>query len=298
MAAGACFFYVSSQEISPTRFVSGRALALEKQLVEIVPDPFDLTEHNDPLVAWTHARTSVDAGDPVLLLTDIYYLEYYDRAVHFPGHAVVLAGYDDHTAYLADTDRPGLSRTSLKSLEKARFSTGGPIPVRGEALRVTSPEALSKIAGDLPGLCRKATGLAARQMLEPSLSQFQGIPALRRLASEIARWPDEVEDWKWCARFAWQTIERRGTGGGNFRALYAEFLSYASEIGAGDGFGPLTSDFHELASAWTRLAVALRAAGDREDVQAEEWTSIAEQVEELAMSEERAWIIAGEVAVR
>ena len=49
-------------------------------------------------------------------------------------------------------------------------------------------------------------------------------PRLRRFASEVGDWPEEVEDWQWCARFCYQVIERRGTGGGNFRLMYSRFL--------------------------------------------------------------------------
>ena len=51
-------------------------------------------------------------------------------------------------------------------------------------------------------------------MLEPTFGEFAGLPALERLAAEAGSWPEAVEDWQWCARFAYQVIERRGTGGG------------------------------------------------------------------------------------
>ena len=44
-------------------------------------------------------------------------------------------------------------------------------------------------------------------------------------AAEIADWPREIEDWQWSARFCYQVIERRGTGGGNFRLMYSRFLA-------------------------------------------------------------------------
>ena len=38
-----------------------------------------------------------------MLLSDLYFLDHYGRSAHFPGHAVVFAGYDDEVAYLSDT---------------------------------------------------------------------------------------------------------------------------------------------------------------------------------------------------
>jgi hypothetical protein len=49
---------------------------------------------------------------------------------------------------------------------------------------------------------------------------------MEHLARTFGEWA-QAPDWSWCARFAYQVIERRGTGGGNFRRLYARFLSEA-----------------------------------------------------------------------
>ena len=64
-------------------------------------------------------------------------------------------------------------------------------------------------------------------MIDPTFGQFAGLPAMRRFAEETGGWPEETEDWQWCARFAYQVIERRGTGGGNFRLMYSRFLEEA-----------------------------------------------------------------------
>ena len=75
-------------------------------------------------------------------------------------------------------------------------------------------------------------------MLEPPFGEFGGLPAVERLAAEAGSWPEAVEDWQWCARFAYQVIERRGTGGGCFRLMYSRFLEEAGrERGAAGGRG-------------------------------------------------------------
>ena len=38
------------------------------------------------------------------------------------------------------------------------------------------------------------------------------LPAMRRMEADLPRWAD-APDWRWCARFSYQVIERRGTGG-------------------------------------------------------------------------------------
>ena len=91
-------------------------------------------------------------------------------------------------------------------------------------------------------------------MIEPPLGEFEG---LRRCAASPPRcgdWPEAADDWQWCARFRYQVIERRGTGGGNFRLMYSRFLE---EAGYDD-----SSLAAEAAEDWTSLALG-RAHGQR-----------------------------------
>ena len=86
-------------------------------------------------------------------------------------------------------------------------------------------------------------------MLEPEFGEFSGLGAVRRLAEEAGSWPEVAEDWQWCARFGYQVIERRGTGGGAFRLMYSRFLEEAGRPEA-----PLAA---EAAARWTELADGL-----------------------------------------
>ena len=94
-------------------------------------------------------------------------------------------------------------------------------------------------------------------MIEPPLGDFEGLPALRRFASEVGDWPEATDDWQWCARFLYQVIERRGTGGGNFREMYSRFLEEA-------GYEE-SALAHEAAEDWTGLALAARMASEPDE---------------------------------
>jgi hypothetical protein len=122
LGAGACFYYVVLDEHSPTRFTNGRAARLEENFLELTEVPLRLRTNPDPEASWRMARESVDEGRPVLLLTDLYYLDHYGRSAHFPGHAVVLAGYDEELAWLSDTGFEDLQTSSLESLRAARHA--------------------------------------------------------------------------------------------------------------------------------------------------------------------------------
>jgi len=277
LGAGACFYYVVLDDQSPSRFTNGRAARLEENFVELTGAPLALETAEDPERSWELAREVVDSERPALLLTDLYHLDHYGKSAHFPGHAVILAGYDDELAYLSDTGFEQLQTTRLDHLAQARHE-GNPIfPLAGHMLHL--PEGVEP--GDVVAAAPRAIERAAREMLEPALGDFQGVPALRKLADEIGDWPSAAGDWQWCARFLYQVIERRGTGGGNFRRMYSRFLKEA-----GREESTLAA---EAAAAWTKLAESGRDASESETADPALWSRLGEETSEVLEVETRLW---------
>ena len=96
LGAGVCFYYVPLEGQSPSRFTNGRVGRLEEQFLRA--DRRRASARDLRRARRTRGRRraqAVDGGRPALLLTDLYYLDHYGRSAHFPGHAVVLAGYDE-----------------------------------------------------------------------------------------------------------------------------------------------------------------------------------------------------------
>jgi hypothetical protein len=277
LGAGACFFYIVLEGQSPSRFTNGRASRLEETFVELTSTPLQLETEEDEEKAWGIARAAVDAGRPALLLSDLYYLDHYGNSAHFPGHAVVLAGYDEEVAYLSDTGFDELQTTSLENLAKARHAKHPWFPLEGHMLHMPGDEEI----GDLSGAIPAAVARAVKEMIEPAMGEFQGLPALRRLADEVGDWPGAAEDWQWCARFLYQVIERRGTGGGNFRRMYARFLEEA-------GYQQFEL-CDEAANRWTSVAEAARAASEADEPKPELWKILGENTSRVLEIEERLW---------
>jgi hypothetical protein len=215
----------------------------------------------------------------VLLLTDLYYLDHYGKSAHFPGHAVMLAGYDSEQALLSDTAFDQLQRTGLANLAEARAAQHPAYPLEGHMVDLPAGAKLSR--DDLVAATPRAIARAAKEMLEPSLGEYQGIPALVRLADEVEAWPREAEDAQWCARFLYQVIERRGTGGGNFRRMYADFLKEA-----GYAESALAS---EAAERWTALAEAARAASETEALEEALWSEVGSRTRRVLEAERELW---------
>jgi Butirosin biosynthesis protein H, N-terminal/Domain of unknown function (DUF4872) len=278
LGAGACFYYVTIEEASPTRWFNGRTARLEENFDELTGAALELRtfEQGDD-GAWPAARAEVDDGRPVLLLTDLYYLDHYGNSAHFPGHAVVLAGYDDEVAHLSDTGFEQLQTTRLENLDRARHSRHPAYPLAGHMFTVAGEISPERIREAIPAAIERA----ARAMVESEFHDFSGLDAVRRLAEEAGSWPEVAEDWQWCARFGYQVIERRGTGGGAFRLMYSRFLEEAGRPEA-----PLAA---EAAARWTELAEAFRSASEHGDPLVEPWRTVGESARRVAAAERRLW---------
>jgi hypothetical protein len=279
LGAGACFYYLAMDDSSPSRWFNGRTARLEESFRELTGAALELRTfpREDGEAAWSAARDTIDSGNPALLLTDIYYLDHYGNSAHFPGHAVVLAGYDDEVAHLSDTGFEQLQTTRLENLARARHSGHPAYPLEGHMFTVAEAIDRAQLEAAVP----RAIERAVREMLESPFGEFAGLPALERLAREAGSWPEAVEDWQWCARFAYQVIERRGTGGGCFRPMYARFLEEAGRAEA-----PLAA---EAGARWTELAEAFKAASESEEPQPQLWQAVREGAARVRDAERQLW---------
>ncbi|HEY0391301.1 MAG TPA: BtrH N-terminal domain-containing protein [Solirubrobacterales bacterium] len=279
LGAGACFYYVALEDASPTRWFNGRTARLEENFDELTGAALQLrTFEEGDGEAWRAARAEIDAGQPVLLLTDLYYLDHYGNSAHFPGHAVVLAGYDDEFAHLSDTGFEQLQTTTrLEDLDRARHSGHPAYPLSGHMFTASGGVGEEQLRAAIPVAIERA----AKAMVASELGEFAGLGAVDRLAAEAGSWPEASEDWQWCARFGYQVIERRGTGGGAFRLMYSRFLEEAGRSEA-----PLAA---EAAARWTELAAAFRAASERDDADPALWRDIDTAAKAVAEAESRLW---------
>ncbi len=277
LGAGACFYYVTIEDASPTRWFNGRTARLEETFDELTGAALELRTFEAGEDAWEAARAEVDAGNPVLLLTDLYYLDHYGNSAHFPGHAVVLAGYDEELAHLSDTGFEELQTTRLESLDRARHSGHPAYPLQGHMFTASGTVTPEQLRDAIPAAIERA----ARAMVEPEFRNFSGLDAVHRLAEEAGSWPEVAEDWQWCARFGYQVIERRGTGGGAFRLMYSRFLEEAGR--------PEASLAADAAAGWSDLAGAFHTASESEEPDPRHWRAIGDAAHRVAEMEHRLW---------
>ncbi|MCK7512265.1 MAG: BtrH N-terminal domain-containing protein [Desulfobacterales bacterium] len=128
------FFYLILNQL-PSRLVHMRCLALEDNFFRAVGLKFQWRETENAAEATRHAKASVDRGLPVLVQTDIAYLPYFNTDQHFPGHAVVICGYNDKKGefYVSDTLHPETLAVAITDMERARSAAFPPFVLKNKS---------------------------------------------------------------------------------------------------------------------------------------------------------------------
>ncbi len=263
LGSGAGFLYVPELPVSPFVAFHGRIMEMERELCDALAIPFPEHVEEDGEAGWERAREAILCGHPVLISTDLAYLDYFETRTHFAGHRVVLFGVDDEAghALLSDSEREDPQKVSVTSLKRARSSSVPPYPMENRWC-VVKPEGELR---PMPEAVPLSLGKNAREMLDPPGGSFAGISGMRRMAEEISRWPAMTEEFAFAARFGYQVIEKRGTGGGFFRRMYARYLEEASAwfpplAGAG-----LAVKMIAVAEGWTEIAGRLKEVSEGND---------------------------------
>lgn len=282
LASGLGSFYIEADFLSPSRLFHVRSATLEGDFFSLMGVPFSWKTDPDPDHAMRAAEEWIDKGVPLLIQSDIYFLDYYRSSTHFNGHVVAMWGYDPEkkAAYLSDTEREGLQEVPYESLKKARMSSAPPVSLENNYCEVGWRGPLTDLRTAIPESMKRT----ARAMLDEGSDGmvFRGIRAMKALARRLPSWT-EAKDRQWCARFAYQVIEKRGTGGGGFRYMYRDFLREAEAVLPGLVPHSLPEKMDAIGRRWTGIANVLKRAS--EDGHRTLLTQAGEMVEEVAEKE-------------
>lgn len=241
-----------------SRMLMGRSAHLEPACFDHLGVPVVHEDGQSRDAAWSALGARLASG-PVLCFVDLYYLPYFGSDTHFGPHTVVVTGVDDDTVIVSDTEFPELQRVSRDAFDDAWTSNDGFAPLDRRWLAVDDPA----LTASVEEATRDAIGLATETMLHGGSGLGSGgVDAIRTFADDLPEWPT-LDDVQWTARFAYQNIERRGTGGGAFRRLYAAFLdTLGTEAGLDPRFG---ERLHRIADDWTALGEVLKAVSETDD---------------------------------
>jgi Butirosin biosynthesis protein H, N-terminal/Domain of unknown function (DUF4872) len=284
LGSGLGFYYFrSARNTSPSHLFFGRTATLEHDLCAHLAFDFEEGTDDDVDRAWRAAKEWIDRGVPLLLHVELSQLPYYNTRTPFPGHRVVLAGYDDarRVALLADTQFPGLQEVSYDALRASRIATIPPIPLHNEWLAIKStPRRASTMDAVTAALRDNALGMNLDR------APHRAIMGMETLAEDFENWGDAA-DWAVCAKFGYQNIEVRGTGGGFFRRMYAQFLREVELIDECLRAARLAEAMEEIAGEWSEFARLLKRIAAEKDRAA--FGEASRAIRRLAMREENFW---------
>lgn len=256
LGAGLGITYVELPGSRTPFIVHVRSMGFEEKVFAALGVPFSWSSYSDKPSASADLYHALHENRPALLLTDIFHLPYFGSKTHFPGHAIVawLRDEERDEVLISDTERPGLTAVPAASLADARFSTAPPFIHHGNLF---APRYLDTCV--TPARMRQAIFDNAYALANGD--RLSGLAALDTWVEALPRWAAD-ENWRWSLRFAYQVIEKRGTGGAGFRAMYAEFLEEAGEVLPAVRDAKLVELMHGTAAAWSGLAAVLKIGSE------------------------------------
>jgi len=251
--------YMKTPQASPTRLLHARSLGYEQRFFNAIGvADFSWLTATTAEKSEQQLITALDENCPALILTDIYYLHYFNSSSHFPGHGVMVWGYNknERTFQVTDTERKNVETVPFEKMKKARVSRQAPFICDGDFY---APKHLNKPT-DLKNLCRNAIKENATRLLH-STDPTSGFFALQTLIDDLNEW-EHSTDWQWNCRFAYQIIEKRGSGGSGFRKMYARFLNEASHYLESVKLLNLEDKMYKSAQSWFELSNAFKQTSE------------------------------------
>jgi hypothetical protein len=294
IGSGLDFLLIRNEANDPAVYTFGRSVTMEIDIADALG--FDYREEPEPdnARAWEVVRHEVDEGRPTMLSGDAFYLDYRDFRVHFPSHRYVLLGYDDERrrALVADRIAPDLQECSYEALALSR---NPPLAIStrnlwgkfhgtsiGRSVAEAMAHALEKSARRMVGTDTSQTDLLRMLNRAASTEITSGLAALRSWYEALPAWRTR-SDARGLATYSSNTIEKYGTGGANFRVLYAGFLRHARAIVPELVTEQMVELMDRSTASWTRLGTSLAtiAAGSAN----EEWRSAHTALGEIVSTE-------------
>jgi hypothetical protein len=275
LGSGIECIYLSSPRMNPEVTVFGRSATLEQDLAEALGIDYVEDPESDDAKAWEDVRREIIEGRPAVICADIFYMDHREYAVHFPFNRFALVGFDDEVAkaYIHDRENLDPQAVSYPALAASRnppeypifnqwgrFETGS---VR-RSLEEACLRALKKTALRMTGADDHQKRHFAGLGEEGDGKVQTGLDALKELREDVPSWR-EKKDPTWIASYVSRTLEVFGSGGGNFRRLYAAFLTEARAMQPDVVDRELPILTGRSADLWTALSQSLNGIAKGED---------------------------------
>lgn len=257
--------YMRSPSLMPPVYLVGRGGDLELDLPRRLGATATQRATDDPDLGWGWVRAEIDAGNPVMVWSDIAELPYLRVRLRMSRHDIVIIGYDDvqRIAYVVDNDREEVQEVPYEALARARSSTSFPEPTRHMMYDIAWPSSLPSLATTASGAFQQAAetmrgaGGPSIAPPEPDSIHATGLGAASSFAADIAIWEETYDEAELGALLfgLYAFIEKAGTGGGLFRRLLAEGSAEIANKTQDKATEHLAAAATSAANAWTQLAI-------------------------------------------
>jgi hypothetical protein len=248
-------------------FIGGRIKQglLTNNLINNLGLELEIKETSSIKTAWKNVKDSIDAGIPVGLKLDSYYLDYFTNKVHFAGHFVAMYGYDDTYAYLSDTRQQGAEiRATLENLALARNSKGN-MASKNLSYRIFTKDEKNNSL-DIRPLILKSIKRNSEDFLNPAIKNV-GYKGIEKTAVEIRNWFKRSRNIKDDLLLTSVLMEKAGTGGALFRNIYRDFLGECIELLKDRNIKAAYDMYCDIAPLWTEVSKLIKDAGETQDNQ-------------------------------
>lgn len=269
LASGIGFTYQKYTSVD-YYFFTGRNECMEENLVNVLGGKLLKGSCDNNEKAWKTVCSYLDQGFPVVLEVDMMKLPYIreklnlKREFHFGLHSLLLIGYDEEYAYVLDYMWWKPIQVPIEQLKEARNSMDAPIRPhnRWKVLILEKNEDTN-----YEFLIKEAIRTNVHKYKEPYAFKM-GLDGLRIFQREFERWFTKMDEEELKENFYMMSVlfEKVGTGGGNFRRMYGQFLDEANKILNLSHIKEASSVFTKSYRAWKQFSKLLEAASDGEEI--------------------------------
>lgn len=282
LGSGLGFIYQYFTE-EDSYFVSGKNESLENNVCSLLGGQCISGFWDDNNVAWDNLKKFIDNDIPVIVDTSIkelpYFKEYMESLfnIGFGLHNVLVAGYDEKekTVLLLDHRWTKPQVVSMKDFEKARSTKNTTIePRNGYKVLLPAQPGWSRLDKDI----ETAIQLNINRIRYPYAFKM-GLKGMKMFQKDVIKFYSNIEENRKHIVVFGSLLEKLGTGGGNYRRMYGNFLKEAGKEMRNEKLIKIGTEYMRVANVWKKLSNMFLSAKESD------LTEIESMLDELVIKE-------------